>query len=86
MQLHARLGVSASDLRPIDHIEKISCPIFLMSGENDRNTRQEDTRMLFSHAQSPKQLWFVPNAAHVDLHRAATEEYESRVLAFLNQM
>jgi alpha-beta hydrolase superfamily lysophospholipase len=86
MQLRARLGVSKSDLRPIDHIEKISCPIFLMSGEKDRNTRQEDTRMLFSRAQSPKQLWFVPNAAHVDLHKTATEEYESRVLAFLGQM
>jgi alpha-beta hydrolase superfamily lysophospholipase len=86
MQLRARLGVSTSDLRPIDHIEKISCPIFLMSGEKDRNTRQEDTRMLFSRAQSPKQLWFVLNAAHVDLHKAATEEYESRVLAFLDQM
>jgi alpha-beta hydrolase superfamily lysophospholipase len=86
MQLHARLGVSISDLRPVDHIENVSCPIFLMSGEKDRNTRQEDTRMLFSRAQSPKQLWFVPNAAHVDLHKAATAEYESRVLGFLGQM
>lgn len=86
MQLHARLGVSISDLRPLDHIENVSCPIFLMSGEKDRNTRQEDTRMLFSRAKSPKQLWFVPNAAHVDLHKAATAEYESRVLAFLGQM
>src|SRR5204862_155595 len=78
MQLHAQLGVSTADLRPIHHIEMVSCPIFLISGEKDRNTRQADTRMLFSRAHSPKQLWFVPNAAHVDLHRAATAEYESR--------
>jgi uncharacterized protein len=86
LQLHTRLAVSANDLRPIDHIANVSCPILLMSGEKDRNTRPKDTRMLFSRAQSLKQLWFVANAGHVDLHKAATAEYESRVLAFLGQM
>jgi alpha-beta hydrolase superfamily lysophospholipase len=84
-QLLWQLGVSAS-LRPVDHIGDVQCPVFIMSGEKDRNTRPADTRMLFEHARSPKQLWFVPNAGHVDLHRAAREEYEIRVLAFLAQM
>jgi uncharacterized protein len=85
-QLRWRLGVSASQLRPIDHIGEVKCPVFIMSGEKDRNTRPADTRMLFGRARSPKELWFVSNAGHVDLHRAATVEYESRVLAFLQQM
>jgi fermentation-respiration switch protein FrsA (DUF1100 family) len=85
-QLHTRLGVSPDDLRPINHIANVSCPILLMNGDKDRNTRPEDARLLFSRAQSPKQLWFVSNAGHVDLHKAATTEYESRVLAFLGQM
>jgi fermentation-respiration switch protein FrsA (DUF1100 family) len=54
-----------------------------MSGEKDRNTRPVDTQILFQRARSPRQLWFVPNAGHVDLHQSATAEYESRVLAFL---
>jgi len=85
-QLRTRIGVSADDLRPINHIADVSCPILLINGEKDRNTRPEDARLLFSRAQSPKQLWFVSNAGHVDLHKAATAEYESRVLAFLGQM
>lgn len=85
-QLQWRLGVSASQLRPVDHIGDVQCPVFIISGEKDRNTRPADTRMLFEHARSLKQLWFVPNAGHVDLHRAAREEYEIRVLAFLAQM
>jgi fermentation-respiration switch protein FrsA (DUF1100 family) len=85
-QLHTRLGVSADDLRPINHIGNVSCPILLINGEKDRNTRPEDARLLFSRAQSLKQLWFVSNAGHVDLHKAATAEYEARVLAFLGQM
>jgi fermentation-respiration switch protein FrsA (DUF1100 family) len=86
LQLQARVGVSPSDLRPIEHIANVSCPILLMNGEKDRNTRPDDARLLFSRAQSSKELWFVANAGHVDLHQAATAEYESRVLAFLGQM
>jgi fermentation-respiration switch protein FrsA (DUF1100 family) len=85
-QLQWRLGVSASQLRPVDHIANVECPVLIMSGEKDRNTRPSDTQMLFENARSPKQLWFVPNAGHVDLHRAARQEYETRVLAFLAEM
>ena len=85
-QLQPRLGVSPAQLRPIDHIADVHCPIFIMGGEKDNNTRPEDTRMIFERARPPKHLWFVPNAGHVDLHRAAPEEYESRVLAFLEQL
>jgi uncharacterized protein len=85
-QLQWRLSVSASQLRPIDHVANVECPVFIISGEKDRNTRPPDTRMLFERARSPRQLWFVPNAGHVDLHRAAREEYESHVLAFFGQM
>jgi len=82
-QLRWRLGVSASRLRPIDHIANVKCPVLMISGEKDRNTRPPDTQMLSDRVRSPKQLWLVPKAGHVDLHRAAREEYETRVLAFL---
>ncbi len=85
-QLQWRLGVSASQLRPVDHIGRVTCPIFIISGENDRNTRPSDTQLLVERARSPRQVWFVPNAGHVDLHRAAEQEYETRVLAFLAQI
>jgi fermentation-respiration switch protein FrsA (DUF1100 family) len=82
-QLEWRLGVSPSQLRPVDHIASVECPVFIISGESDRNTRATDTRMLAERARNPKEVWFVPNAGHVDLHRAARQEYETRVLGFL---
>jgi fermentation-respiration switch protein FrsA (DUF1100 family) len=85
-QLQWRLGVSASQLRPLDHIASVECPVLIISGEKDRNTRPSDTGMLVERARPPKHVWFVPNTGHVDLHRAARDEYESRVLAFLGQM
>jgi uncharacterized protein len=85
-QLQPRLGVSPKQLHPVEHIADIDCPVLIMSGENDRNTRPEDTQTLFSHAQSPKELWFVPKAGHVDLYKASPEAYESHVLAFFERM
>jgi pimeloyl-ACP methyl ester carboxylesterase len=85
-QLQWRLGISPSQLRPIDHIGDVTCPLLILGGEKDRNTTRADTQLLFNHARAPKQLWFVPNAGHVDLHRAASQEYETRVLAFLQQV
>ena len=86
MQLHRRIGVSPSQLHPIDDVAAVDCPVLIMSGEKDRNTRPADTQKLFERARFAKQLWFVPNAGHVDLHQTAPHEYETRVLAFLAQM
>jgi len=85
-QLPLRIGVSAHDLQPIDHIAQVDCPVLIMSGEIDRHTREQDTQLLFDHAREPKELWLVPKAAHVDLYRAEPHQYEKRVLAFLDQM
>lgn len=85
-QLPMRLGISASDLRPIDHIGSVHCPILIMGGDKDRDTTPEETRAMFLRATAPKDLWLIPNVGHVDLHRATQPEYESRVVAFLNKI
>jgi alpha-beta hydrolase superfamily lysophospholipase len=85
-QLQPRLGIDARDLRPIDRIGLADCPLLVISGEKDRNTCLTDTRELFSAAAGGrKELWIVPNAGHVDLHEAAPQEYERRVLGFLEK-
>lgn len=84
-QLHLRLGISPNELRPVDHIADVGCPVLIISGEKDRNTRVKDTQMLFDAARAQKQLWLLPNAGHVDLYQAAPAEYESRVLDFFRQ-
>jgi uncharacterized protein len=81
-QLRFRLGVSADQLRPVDHIASVHCPVLVINGLNDRRTTPEDARMLYASARSPKELWLVPKVGHVDLHRAMPREYEVRVLSF----
>lgn len=79
------IGVSPEQFRPIDRIASASCPIFVINGEADRNTTREDAELLFAKARSPKTLWLIPNAGHVDLHRARKAEYETRVIGFLSE-
>ncbi len=85
LQIEPRLGVKRSELRPIERVAQVGCPLLIASGADDPHTPVAETQRLFEAAASPKQLWLVPGAAHVDLHVAAGSEYETRVLAFLSE-
>jgi alpha-beta hydrolase superfamily lysophospholipase len=84
-QLQPRLGVSPAQLRPIDHMTDIDCPVCVASGTADRHTTESETRAMFSAAPSPKQLWLVDGAAHVDLLENNPIQYEQQVLGFLGR-
>lgn len=86
VQLQARLGVSASDLRPVEHIRDLGAPVLIIAGMEDRHTTATETRRLFEAAREPKELWLIEGAAHVDLHRHAGSVYEKRVLDFFGRV
>jgi fermentation-respiration switch protein FrsA (DUF1100 family) len=83
-QLRPRLGVSESDLRPIDRLASVGCPILLATGELDRHTTLAETRHMFDTARSPKELVVFPGAAHVDLYSHDPGLYVEKILSFLN--
>ena len=80
-----RSGVSAQELRPIERIGELRVPVYVMSGMDDRYTRLEEARALFERLPGPREFWAIEDTGHQDLHRAAGEEYERRVLAFLGR-
>lgn len=82
-QLPIRLGITADQLRPIDHLSALRAPILIVGGTDDRHTTVGETRRLYGAAAEPKELWLVEGAAHVDLHAFNPVAYESRVSAFL---
>ncbi len=85
LQMEPRLGIPTAALRPVDHVGDLGCPVFILSGMEDSRTPPEETRRLFANARSPKELWLVPGAAHVDLATFAPAEYRRRVLGFLDR-
>lgn len=83
MQMKSRLGVTPEQLRPIDHIAALRCPVFVLGGAVDEDTPPDETCAMYDRAPAPKWLWLVPGAGHVDLYHAAGEQYEKNVLTFL---
>lgn len=84
-QLRPRLGVRADWFQACKKVRRMNCPKLIVGGANDRHTTLADTKDLFVNATDPKELWIVENAAHQDLHKLAREEYENRILAFLDR-
>ena len=83
VQIRPRLGIGIDQLRPIDRVGAIGAPVFILSGTLDQHTSIGEARALFAAASKPKDFWAVEGAAHVNLHNYAKEEYERRVLSFL---
>lgn len=79
------IGVSPAALRPLDCIGVVTAPIFIAAGTEDRYTPRSETRSLYARAPSPKELWMVSGAGHVDLHAFAAIEYERRIGGFLSR-
>lgn len=84
-QLEPRLGISPDSLCPIQHMPNIECPIFVLSGTEDRHTTAAETQAMYSAALSPKQLWMVEGAGHVDLLEYDPSVYRTRVVGFFDQ-
>jgi fermentation-respiration switch protein FrsA (DUF1100 family) len=85
VQLKPRLGITAEDLRPIDHVNQLPMPKLFIAGAHDKHTTIAEAQRLFDAASAPKEFWVVPDAEHVDLHKAARVEYEQRVLEFFKR-
>ncbi|MEI6351046.1 MAG: alpha/beta fold hydrolase [Verrucomicrobiota bacterium] len=83
MQLWPRLGIRAQALRPVDHLADAGCPLLIAGGASDTDTLISETQAMFAAAHTPKELWIVPAAGHVDLERNAPAEYREHVLGFL---
>jgi dipeptidyl aminopeptidase/acylaminoacyl peptidase len=78
-------GVDFGNVKPIDHIAEIAPrPLLMIAGGHDEDTPLRAMLRVFARAQSPKQLWVVPEAHHGGVYQARPGEYESRVVSFLD--
>jgi fermentation-respiration switch protein FrsA (DUF1100 family) len=82
-QLQPRLGISTRDLRPIDKMADVACPLLVASGDVDRHTTIAETQLMFESAIEPKQLVIFKGAAHIDLLNHDRQKYKEEILGFL---
>lgn len=84
-QVRIRLGISPDDLRPIDALGEVKCPVLVMAGAKDRATTIEETQRMFDCITAPKELVVFPEAGHANLHSTDAEKYRERLLGFLEK-
>jgi fermentation-respiration switch protein FrsA (DUF1100 family) len=83
-----RLGkINLDDIRPARDISALSPrPIFLISDLADDIVEEPlDGELLYANAGEPKELWQIPACRHVQAWAMHPEEYERRVVAFLDK-
>jgi fermentation-respiration switch protein FrsA (DUF1100 family) len=79
------MGIDPDLVRPIDDIGKISPrPVLIMHGGRDQLVPADSGERLYTAAAEPKSLWYVPDAAHVQLSELYPRQYEARVTGFFN--
>ena len=83
-QLKPRLGISPADLRPIDFMAKVDCPLLVMTGDADAHTPLDETQRMFDEAVEPKRLVVFPGAEHEDLLEFDRHRYVSEVGNFFD--
>ena len=81
-QMPLRLGVSADDVRPVDHLGKIGKPLMLLAGSIDPFIDRGQVLALQNAAAGSQLVWF-EGAGHVDLLRYDQPRYRDAVLPFL---
>jgi uncharacterized protein len=84
--LRARLKyhLNMEEISPEDSAARTTVPVFLIHGQIDSNIPLRHAQRL--HARAPNtQLWEVPNADHCGALSTATEEFDSRLLAWFTK-
>jgi len=78
-------GIRLRQVRPIDDVGHIAPrAIMFIHGEQDPVVDVSNSLQLYEAAREPKALVLIPNAAHGGLMDADPQEYERRVVGFLD--
>ena len=79
-------GVNMGQVRPVDEIASLSPrPVLLVHGAQDEVVPVTNAYDLYAAAREPKEIYVIANAGHAGLPQAEPEEYERRIVGFLDE-
>jgi fermentation-respiration switch protein FrsA (DUF1100 family) len=79
-----RYGVWPGRLAPVAAIAHYPGPVLVIGGIADLSTPPAETCRLYAAAPGPKSLWLLAGIGHAAAGSVFTDEYRSRVGAFLS--
>lgn len=77
-------GYEFDDCSAAEEVKDTKIPIFLIHGDDDRFVPMRMSQEIYDNCASEKEIWIVPGAHHAESYHVAKEEYEKRVLRFMN--
>lgn len=78
------IGVRFEDIAPMNTACKISCPVLLVHGENDKTVPVSDARAILQHCKCAKlELLLIEGAGHNAVDKI--EQHADELFTFLNQ-
>lgn len=81
-----RAGYYFGEASALEQVKKNTRPLFLIHGDSDELVPTEMAHELYDAAGGEKELWIVPKAGHTKAYSVATEEFQSRLLEFINKI
>jgi pimeloyl-ACP methyl ester carboxylesterase len=82
--LHFKRKVS--DIAPVGAVKRLKeCALFIIAGECDHRIPVSESERLFNATLSPRSLWLVPNARHVEAHALEPILYAQKVTDFFKK-
>jgi dipeptidyl aminopeptidase/acylaminoacyl peptidase len=81
------MGIRTHQVRPVDEIGRISPrPVLIIQGTAESRMPVNSGQRLYDAAGEPRSLWLVDGSDHLEARLVRPEEYERRVIEFLNQV
>jgi len=79
-------GVNIDAVAPGPEMHRLAPrPLFMLSGSDDTDTPPDEMDRLFALCAEPKELWHLSGVGHGGYFQAQPEEYERRVVGFLDR-
>jgi fermentation-respiration switch protein FrsA (DUF1100 family) len=79
-------GGNIAQVRPMDAIASLSPrPVLLVHGARDELVPVSNAYALYAAAREPKEIYVIADAEHLGLAQVEPEEYERRVIGFLDE-
>ena len=85
LQMKPRLGISPNQIKPIDKMSQLPCPVLVLVGDQDHHTTVAECKAMLDHTNQPKKLVIFPGARHQNLLNFDTERYQIEVINFIEQ-
>jgi fermentation-respiration switch protein FrsA (DUF1100 family) len=76
----------ANLVSPLEAVKNIHVPVFVLHGTADNLIASRYSEQVFAAANEPKELWLIAGAKHNDMAEVGGEEYERRVLGFIERV